>query len=154
MTRDELRAFLAPLPDEAILGLTLYGEARGEPIEGIVAVGCVIRNRMQDAKARWGKTYREVCLKRAQFSVFNPDDSDPNFLEMIKAATILMAPSPKPSPALEQCSWSALGIARGALLDNTKKSNHYHTSALQPRPSWAQGFAPLAQRGAHVFYRL
>ena len=27
MTRDEMRAFLAPLPDDAILGLTLYGAA-------------------------------------------------------------------------------------------------------------------------------
>jgi hypothetical protein len=154
VTRDELRAFLAPLPDEAILGLTLYGEARGEPIEGMVAVGGVIRNRMQDAKARWGKTYRDVCLKRLQFSCWNPDDADPNFQRVLKAATGLMASPVVTDPALEQCSWTAIGISRGALADNTKGANHYHVGSMQPRPSWAQGFAPLAQRGAHVFYRL
>lgn len=154
MTRDELRAFLAPLPDDAILGLTLYGEARGEPVEGIVACGAVIRNRLHDAKHRYGKSYRDVCLKRLQFSCWNPDDADPNFTAVIAAATGLMAAPVQTHPALEQCSWVALGIAQGALADNTKGANHYHTSAMQPRPTWAQGYVPLTQKGAHVFYRL
>jgi hypothetical protein len=71
MTRDELRTWLSPLPDEAILALTLYGEARGEPIEGIIAVGCVIRNRVNDTKKRWPNTYRGVCLQPWQFSALN-----------------------------------------------------------------------------------
>lgn len=154
MTRDELRAFLTPLTDEAIVALTLYGEARGEPIEGLVAVGCVIRNRQQDAKGRYGKTYRDVCLKRLQFSCWNPDEHDANFQTVLKAATGLMATPVVSDAALEQCSWLALGITRGAVLDNTKGANHYHTGTLQPRPAWAQGFVPLAQRGHHVFYRL
>lgn len=154
MTRDELRAFLAPLPDEAILGLTLYGEARGEPIEGIIAVGCVIRNRLQDSKKRYGGTYRDVCLRKWQFSVFNPDDSDPNFRKVIEAATALMTKPPTSDPAMETCSWVALGISRGALPDNTKGANHYFVASMSPRPSWAQGYVPVVQKASHVFYKL
>ena len=47
MTRDEVLALVHPLPDDAVLGLTLYGEARGEPIEGQIAVACCIKNRVQ-----------------------------------------------------------------------------------------------------------
>lgn len=154
MTRDEMKAFLAPLPDEAIVGLTLYGEARGEPIEGIIAVGCVIRNRLKDGKQRYGKTYRDVCLKRLQFSCWNPDDADPNFNRVLKAAAALMTVTPTPDPVMEQVSWVSLGITRGAILDTTKGSNHYFVATLQPRPAWAQGYVPVVQRGAHVFYRL
>lgn len=149
MTRDELKAFLAPLPDEAILGLTIYGEARGEPIEGQIAVGCVIRNRVLDR--RWPNDYRGVCLQRLQFSCWNPSDSDPNFKALIAAATLLRDGA-KVSDRLEQCAWVALGIARGAILDNTKGANHYHVANMQPRPSWAQSWAPVAQIKNHVFY--
>ena len=41
----DLKAVLDRLTDVQILALTLFGEARSEPIEGIVGVGCVIRNR-------------------------------------------------------------------------------------------------------------
>lgn len=154
MTRDELKVFLAPLPDEAILGLTLFGEARGEAIEGIIAVGHVIRNRVKDAKKRYGQTYREVCLRKLQFSCWNPSPSDPNFQRVVKAATGLMTTPIVSEPTLEQCSWVALGIVRGALLDNSKQANHYHTVQLKPRPSWAQSYVPVIQKGNHVFYKI
>lgn len=153
MTRDELRAFLQPLPDEAIVGLTVYGEARGEPIEGQVAVGCVIRNRLHDTKKRYGTRYRDVCLKKMQFSCFNPSDTDPNFRAVLRAAQTLLEKG-TPDDALEQAAWVALGIHQHALTDNTKGANHYHTAALTPRPAWAQSYIPVTQKGAHVFYRL
>ena len=153
MTRDELKAKLAPLSDDAILALTIYGEARGEPIEGQIAVGCVIRNRLKDAKARYGKTYREVALKRLQFSCWNPDDADPNFRKVLEAAQVLLDKKPADA-ALEQCAYVALGISRDALADNVKGCNHYFLATLTPRPSWSQGYVPLAQKGAHTFYRL
>lgn len=151
MTRDELKAFLAPLPDEAILGLTLYGEARGEPVEGIIAVGCVIRNRVLDK--RWPDDYRGVCLQKAQFSCWDAVGGESNFQAVLAAAQILKAHEPVP-PALEQCAWVALGISRGAILDNTKGADHYHALRLTPRPSWAQSFVPVVQIRNHLFYRL
>ena len=153
MTRDELRAFLAPLPEAAILGLTLYGEARGEPIEGLIGVACVIRNRLLDSKKRWGADYRAVCLQKAQFSCWMEAGGKANYDELIKATTILLKNDPAP-PLLEQCAWVALGVSRGALLDTVKGANHYHVASMQPRPSWAQAFVPVTQKGAHVFYKM
>lgn len=159
MTQSALLRFLLPLPDDAILGLTLYGEARGEPIEGIIAVGCVIRNRVRadlkgDGKPDWwGEGFRQVCLKPFQFSVWNVKEPDANHQTVMDAAALLIAQQPAP-PLLEQCAWVALGISRGAILDTVKGANHYHTVALKPRPAWAQSFAPVMQKGQHVFYKL
>ena len=56
----------ARLSDLEVTLVTLFGEARGEPVEGLIAVGSVIRNRVK--AARFGSTYRAVCLARWQFS--------------------------------------------------------------------------------------
>ena len=57
------------------LAKTIYGEARGESVETMFAVGWVIRNRLQ-AK-RYGNTYRDVVLQDKQFSCWNK--GDPNY---------------------------------------------------------------------------
>src|SRR5258707_944915 len=51
------------LSDNEVLSLTLIGEARGEPIEGIIAVGCVIRIRMHHSPAKY-HNYSDVCLEQ------------------------------------------------------------------------------------------
>lgn len=150
MTRDELKTLLAPLPDVSILGLTLYGEARGEPIEGIVAVAHVVNNRRMDSKNRWPKTFQDVCLQKKQFSCWNPND--PNLPKLVALAEKLKAK--QPTPELDECAWVALGIDAHALRDNTKGSNHYHAVSLIPRPSWAQSHIPSAQVRHHLFYKL
>lgn len=153
MTRDELRVFLAPLPDDAIHGLTLYGEARGEPIDGIIAVSCAIRNRVQDAKRRWGQTFRTVCLQRLQFSCWTPLGGAANHQAVLDAATVLLTHQKAP-PLLEQCAWVALGVSRQAILDTVKGANHYHVATMKPRPKWAQSFVPVMQKTHHLFYKL
>ena len=57
------------------LAKTIYGEARGESVETMLAVGWVIRNRLQ-AK-RYGSTYKDVVLQPKQFSCWNK--GDPNY---------------------------------------------------------------------------
>lgn len=61
--------------DIDILARTIYGEARGEPWEGKIAVAWVVRNRAERG-GWWGDTIREVCLKPWQFSCWN--ETDPN----------------------------------------------------------------------------
>jgi hypothetical protein len=56
------------------LAKTIYGEARGESIETMFAVGWVIRNRLQSGK--YGKTYKDVVLQPKQFSCWNKGDSN------------------------------------------------------------------------------
>jgi len=67
--------------DRNILARTLWGEARGESLAGQVAVACVIRNRVNDAKDRswWGEGYAGVCLEqdRPELSVPDRREADP-----------------------------------------------------------------------------
>ena len=151
----DLQALLAQLNDDAILALTLFGEARSEPIEGQVAVGSVIANRASDSKQRWGTSIRGVCLQPFQFSCWNVIGGDKNYARLFAMAKALATNSPEMKhPAMEQCAWTSLGISRRALMDRVKGANHYHTSALTPRPAWAQKHTPVIQVHRHVFYVL
>lgn len=148
----QMRVLVEALPDDAVLGLTLWGEARSEPIEGIVAVASVIRNRKGDS--RWPDTYRGVCLQRRQFSCWRPEGGPKNYERMLEMAGKLAAKEPITLKSLEQCAWVALGISKGALDDRVKGATHYHTAALTPRPTWAQRAVPVVQVTSHVFYKL
>lgn len=66
------------LQDRDYLALTLIGEARGEPIEGIVGVANCIRNRVYASN----KLYKTVVMAPLQFSCWNQDD--PNFAILAK----------------------------------------------------------------------
>lgn len=79
-------------PPELLLALTLYGEARGEPIDGKKAVAWVVRNRMAAAARRVAErgskhplfgdgTVGGVVLKPYQFSCWNK--GDPNLRKML-----------------------------------------------------------------------
>lgn len=153
MTRDELRTFLAPLTDDAIHGLTIYGEARGEPIDVIIGISCAIRNRVTDDKARWGTDYRSVCLSKGRFGCWAPNGGADNHQTVLDAAALLLTGAPAP-PLLEQCAWIALGVGRGAILDTVKGANHYHPVAMYPRPIWATGYVAVVQKASTLFYRL
>jgi cell wall hydrolase len=117
---------LEDVSDRIILILTIYGEARGESIEGQIAVGCVIRNRvLQSSK---NEIYRDICLAPKQFSCWNKDD--PNYQILISLAEKMMSPIPDNSPIIRQISWIAVGIMNKAIVDVTGGSTHYMTSTL------------------------
>ena len=136
---------LHELPAEIVLALLIWGEARGEPIEGQVAVGCVVRNRV----ARSGQDWRTVCLAPKQFSCFNA--ADPNAPKIQRAAVVLM--TGEPTPALAQAVWIAQGLLQHAVIDNTHGALNYLTTELLQRkpPRWAIGRPVLARIGAHTF---
>jgi len=143
-----------------ILARTVYGEARGEPELGRVAVAFVPCNRAELA-ARFVEmhgrrhplygdgTVASACLARWQFSCWNPNDPNRPKLEALDLSTAAAAPS------LE----AATVAIRRAEPDPTGGATHYHT-AMAPRdgidwpPDWTEGQTPTAQVGAHVFYRL
>lgn len=140
------------LSDTQILALTMYGEARGEPIEGIVGVASVIKNRVKEK--RFGNGYLGVCLKPKQFSCWNEDD--PNKPLLLSAAESLIAGSQLLPRSLELCLFLADGIKKEIVSDNTKGSNHYLTRKLfnVAPPSWAKGKLPKALIGNHIFLHL
>lgn len=55
------------------LAKTLYGEARGENYESMVAIAWVIRNRV----TIWKSTYQKIVMQPQQFSCWNRND--PNY---------------------------------------------------------------------------
>jgi N-acetylmuramoyl-L-alanine amidase len=131
------------------LARTLWGEARGEGIAGMEAVAAVVMNRVHADLGDdglpdwWGEGVEAVCRKPRQFSCWNPGDPNLGKLGRVRVGD-------------DPLFAAALAIARralaGELLDATAGATHYH--AAWARPRWAEGQAPTATIGRHVFYRL
>ena len=154
---DGLTVALSSLSDQQALALTMFGEARGEAVEGRIAVGCVVRERVHDP--RWPDTYREVCLQTWQFSCWNT--SDPNHAKLMRLATLFLADfairsSTPLDPMLRECLYLAEGVIGGQILDRVGRANHYLTRTLLDRhpPAWTAGQVPVARVGGHAFFRL
>jgi spore germination cell wall hydrolase CwlJ-like protein len=125
-----------------ILARTLWGEARGEPEKGIVAVAWVVLNRLNKRPTQFGTSIADVCQKPWQFSCWNAGDS--NLPKLLAVTTA--------SASFRQC----LEIARSAVTntlpsDPTKGSCHYYAVSAT-MPDWAIGHTPAVRIGAHLFY--
>ncbi len=128
----------------ACLALNMYHEARGEPIEGVLAVGMVTLNRVADsrypnnvcdvvtqAKTWKGRPIRNKC----QFSWYCDGRSDKIGNETI---------------------WTAMyALARFMYYDKnndiTQGATHYH--AVSVNPKWAKKLIKTRVISRHVFYR-
>lgn len=146
MTRDDL----ASLPVVDLLTLLVWGEARGEPIEGQVGVLNVVLNRVADPHYRYGGGFAEVILQPFQFSCLN--ESDPNLPKLLLTADALQELHAGKTQPFAQLAWLAEGIITNVLLDNTHGATHYCSLAVTP--SWSAGQTPVARIGRHVFFRL
>ena len=152
------------LSDLHVLACTLYGEARSEPTEGILAVACVIRNRVKadlgddDKPDWWGEGYRGVCLKPAQFSCWSPEGGAGNHQKLVDLVAALKV-GPVADARYKECAWIATGIVNDWVRDTSHAADHYHAAAMDPKPAWATGFVPLNNiypfpKTKHLFYRL
>ncbi|SRR5712692_5585770 len=148
MINDRILKELSP---QEILGLTIYGEARGESIEGQVAVGCVIRNRMSTGKY---VTFGQVCLENEQFSCWN--ENDPNYSMLMELADKLAKEEVITNSHLRQCLYIAAGIKSYAISDNTNGARHYVTKKLldEKPPDWAIDRYGDKTIGNHVFFNI
>lgn len=127
--------------DIDICARTVWGEARGEPYEGKLAVAHVLINRWQGQSGQWARddTLATACLRHRQFSAWN--QGDPNFVPL---QTQNVA-----QPVFRDCMRAVLE-ALNADKDPTAGSRHYHTDSIMP--TWARGHEPVARIGHHVFY--
>lgn len=151
---DDDRLRLAELTPWQVAGLTAYLEARSEPVQGIVGVLYVIRNRgVHDEKA-----WAEVCFQPKQFSCWN--DHDPNLpvgllLGNQLRGTATGAPLAPRSDlvVLDTAIWLAEKVFSASVPDPTHGARHYHSTAIQ-KPTWAtsDGARVSARIGHHVFY--
>ena len=97
-------------------------EARGEPIEGIMAVAQCIRDRSQ----LWGMTVTEVCLAPGQFAA-------PYQGEI--------------SPEVVQAVWAVFDEGMSVLEIPT---THFHADYVSPY--WTADKVSRGSIGAHLFY--
>ena len=122
---------------------TLYGECRGEPFEGKIAVAWVIRNRYFAGKWFSGANIAETCLKPAQFSCWLPSDPNRAKLEVLTLD----------DPWYLECVYVAAGVLCGKLPSNVGTSTHYYAPASVARkPAWADGKEPNYRIDAHLFF--
>ena len=110
---------------------TIMLEARGESLDGQIAVGEVIRNRAFKAS----RTFEQVVMAPRQFSAWNSPLEAKRSLSLMSGKTWQVA-----SKAWEASKGSFK--ARGA--------THYHTVDIMPY--WAKGHTPCAIIGNHRFY--
>lgn len=156
MTDLEIRAML---DDAQTLTLTLLGEARGEEVEGRIAVANVIRNRMRDD--RWPDDIKGVCFQPMQFSCWQTIGGAANYKALWQMAERMVNGSPLKSSfaadaLVNETRWIADGIIAGVTRDRTGGANHYVTRQLWERtpPAWARGQVPSCLILRHAFFRL
>lgn len=158
MTHDAIRGAIT---DPVALIATLYGEARAEPIEGLIAVGCVIRNRVYadlglDQKPDWwGESFVECCLKPWQFSCWWEDNSNTRSVYALAEGLLLDRPIGDRN-LIAELRWIAVGLIENQLRDHTQQADHYCTTALlkSKPPAWTKNQRPVAVIGHHSFFRL
>lgn len=115
------------------LAVSIYHEARDQPLLGQQAVAAVILRRVQ--LSRWGDTICAV-VQPSQFSYLSQNYSFP--------------------PIVEREAWrQALTVAIQALVDGptpiVADADHYHATYVSP--SWGQKMEEVMRIGGHVFYR-
>ena len=127
----------APLTDEAnCIAVAVYHEARGESLEGQLAVAKVIMNRA--ASGKYPTSWCGVVKQPWQFSFVNP-------------RTGYM-----PSVDQASASWrKALGVTRLAVANAVQSVPTdclwYHADYVAP--SWGRRLTRVEKIGAHIFYR-
>lgn len=152
---DDIKTWLYNRTDIELLQCLIYGEARGEDIEGQVAVAWVVRNRVLSPVTWWGTTWKSVMLKQKQFSCFN--DNDPNLDEIFAKWEYR-----RHTQAWRLARWVAAGVIYDTrdvkdkliawLPDVSGGANHYHATSV--KPSWADDSKITTAIGSHIFYCL
>jgi hypothetical protein len=165
---------LAALDDPQTLALTAWAEARAivlllnrlgqvashSPIEELIAVMVVVRNRMTRDVRRvaggflhphGGLSYKSICLAPAQFSCWTPG-SGPNHDALMTVARLVtgsdatvagvrVTPSINLDAEVRECLYLAKGVIGGDLRDRTNGATSYWAPAsMQPVgrvPDWA-----------------
>ncbi len=125
----------APMSEQMrCLAGAVYFEARGEALDGQLAVAQVIINRTEDG--RFPRSYCGVVAQRGQFS-FMRGTAMPKVREGTPAWTRAVA--------------IAQIADKGMWESKAGEAVFFH--ARYVRPSWSQGKTRLAQIDTHIFYR-
>lgn len=127
--------------DLEILALTIYGEARGELLDGQMAIANVIFNRVDSGITWWGTSVRAVCLMPYQFSCWLAGDPNRPKLLAVTGADAAYAGCMAIATEALYGTWPA---------DNTSGADSYLRTGTLAR--WARGLTPVAVIGHHSFF--
>jgi N-acetylmuramoyl-L-alanine amidase len=132
---------------------TLWAEARSEPIQGIIGVANVIRNRVRQPQ-RFGASFSDVVTAKRQFSCWTPLGGEANYKRLLW----LMAQFVEGKQITDLGARECVGITQlmlgDYLRDRVRGAVHYHALSKDgTRPKWAMGHTPCVQHGNHLFYR-
>lgn len=123
---------------DVIAIVTLFQEAEGEPYDGKVAVGEVIRRRASRRYSSDG-TVDGACLRRFQFSGWNSDAT--NRLRSLRIDGT--------DPVVIECIRAWADSETSKLVPDAVL---YHATSI-PAPSWADPLRFVRQIGHHRFFR-
>lgn len=134
--------------EEMLLSRAIFGEGRGLPDEGKIAIAWSIKNRVDDS--RWPNNYHDVILQKSQFSAFR--ENDPNWKYVTNP---LYGINPKQLAVWEKCYEIAGLVILGEIKDSTGGVNHYFSDYID-YPSWTKSKNAkfIIKIGNTLFYNL
>jgi N-acetylmuramoyl-L-alanine amidase len=146
VTDAEIKTALSP---RDAVALTLWGEARNESVEGIVAVANVIRHRVKT-----GRSWKSVVHQRLQFSCWWPQGGAANYEQVIGLARKIVTGQGITQASWQECEWIAEGVMLGRFRDNVQGARHYLTTALLEShpPEWVASGRRVVTIGHHTFF--
>lgn len=156
--RKEDKAIFEALTDEQLMGLCIEREAGGEPLDGKIAVGTVILERV-DHRNWDGKTIKEVILKAWQFSWTMPEAGISYYEEARRIAQSWDYEYMR-RPALQVSLGVAVSMLKGDIPRDTDLAAEHCCQYLNPitaaanRAKWlALGMTIIKKIGHHEFFR-
>ena len=136
----------ATMSTQEVVAETIAREARSQGQAGMRAVAWVIRNRAMNPRW-WGKDWREVCLKRYQFSCWL--ESDPQYARFIMDKS----PTTPDGMAYSHAYEIAQEVMEGKGADPTGGADHYYDTSISP-PKWAVSSPEVFSLGRLRFHRV
>ena len=128
--------------DRAILEILLATEARGESLEGQAAVVWTVLNRAEKPRW-WGRTLREVMLKKWQYEGLQTIQEKP-----MKSVLSIPAALRK---TVRQTQREIVGLVLdGWMSDPVGGATHYHAASVSPE--WAKTLPHIRTIGGHRFF--
>ena len=136
------------LPDQTealtnfyMLATAIFREARSEDQLSKLAVGWVIRNRVNHG-GWYGGSYFDVIIKRAQFTSFSLGDKNS-----------IMFGGPK-DPAWRECVQAATDVLLSNRPDPTNGALFYYDRSMDDNPPlWSKEYTHTVDIGAFHFYK-
>jgi spore germination cell wall hydrolase CwlJ-like protein len=131
-----------------LLALTIYGESRGEPVEGQIAVGTVVLLRTKYDRLN---SIKRVVLSPAQFCPFSPKDKQ--YPRMINIAMnwksgVQKSRMLRESYEIAKCLISGVIVGHKTILEYG--AMNFKTALANPK--WAKKMQLVLVVGGHQFY--